>query len=575
MSDHPRILTLAGAGTGKTQVLTHRIARLWEQGTDPANMLALTFTRAAGAEMKERVIGLIGDDGKRLFCNTFHAFAVEVIRDNAEALGYDANFSIYGRAEQDELLKEVMADLKYKGSAKAVYAARAGDYAHLNAVERKAAGRVVSEYIYRLKQNNALDFDELISQLQWVLFDQKNDPAPRYRELYRHVFLDEFQDTDPEQWRAMRHLNPDNLFVVGDDFQSIYGFRGSDVGIILGLAKSPEWHTVKLEQNYRSTKPIIAAANALIRHNAQTEKILTTDKDGAEIEYREASDDEAEIIDIIERLEANQTLERHKTTAILARTNRQIDKAKAILTARGVRCETTSGAENPLAHPGTKRLIAWVDAMENPENEPALSKIATAALPKSAMLEVWKAQYAGSLPLADAIRATEQGEAFMKDFDEAGEAFKSKDLPMGLMSLITRFKIEPHRDAIHMITNWARRQAELGESATAKDMLAWARLCNILEKPAEEHTPDRVYLMTVHGSKGLEFDEVFIIGAAAGTFPGGGDIEEERRLFYVAMTRAREYLNICRPLTISGWNGKLAPTERSRFIGEALKGVTP
>jgi DNA helicase-2/ATP-dependent DNA helicase PcrA len=333
-SDYHRILCLAGAGTGKTAVLAHRIARLWEAGISPENILALTFTRAAGAEMKERVIWLIGPEGKKLFCNTFHAFCVDVIRDNAEHLGYDPGFTVYDQQEADELMDEVMADLKLKISKKKITKARMGGAGTMSAAERGAAFGAIREYEYRLRRNNALDFDGLIGTVKKAIHsDQAIHSGLNSR--YKHVFIDEFQDTDPAQWEIVTSMDPDNLFIVGDDFQSIYGFRGSDISIILSLADDPEWQTIKLEWNYRSTLSIITAANALIKHNNQTEKTLITDKPGLEISYREPEDEEAEITGIIQRLIANQQAAGWATTAILARTNRQLDRAKTISQGRG------------------------------------------------------------------------------------------------------------------------------------------------------------------------------------------------------------------------------------------------
>ena len=263
-SSHPRILALAGAGTGKTRVLTHRIASLWENGTSTKNILALTFTRAAGVEMKERVISLIGNDGKGLFADTFHAFCADLIRENASDLGYEPNFSIYDQAECDETMKDVLQGLKYKIPLTRIADFRAGKTERMLPTDLKQAKRAFKEYEFRLKRNNAFDFDGLIGTARKAIIER---PQIRLslKEKYKHVFVDEFQDTDSRQWQIVAGFEPENLFITGDDFQSIYGFRGSEVGIILGLAQSKNWQVIKLEQNYRSTAPIVEAANALLR----------------------------------------------------------------------------------------------------------------------------------------------------------------------------------------------------------------------------------------------------------------------------------------------------------------------
>lgn len=569
MTDYPRILTLAGAGTGKTQVLTRRIARLWEQGTDPANMLALTFTRAAGAEMKERVIGLIGDDGKRLFCNTFHAFCVELIREQADKIGYEPNFTIYDQSDSMELIAEITSDLKLKASAKAFSDTRRGKGDRLQLAQRKQAEQIVKEYDYRLKQSNAIDLDGLIP-LATSIMERHEAVRAEYRKRYRYVFVDEFQDTDKAQWELVcKWLNPINLFVVGDDFQSIYQFRGSDITIILGLAQDPEWKTVKLERNYRSTQPIITAANALIKHNTQTEKQLTTNKEGVAVEYREPQDDTTEITEIRERLEKN--IEAGIKTAILTRTNKQIERARELL--KGIPVNTTSAGANPINDGlGAKHLVAWITAICNPQDDSAVKRIASPQMAKYAMLEAEKAQLDTNEALIDALRATDVGALFAQTHKAVSEEFiynlNRGGLHDAITALIRQTHFEVGQSVIKAIDAWEHEQRKLGEPANAESFLNWVRLCNIAEKPAKELTADQIHLMTVHGSKGLEFDEVYIIGAAQGTFPSKGNIEEERRLFYVAITRARERLNISRPLTISDWNGTAKATERSQFINE-------
>jgi DNA helicase-2/ATP-dependent DNA helicase PcrA len=569
--DHRRLLCLAGAGTGKTQVLTRRIARLWEAGASPENMLALTFTRAAGAEMKERVIGLIGKCGRKLFCNTFHAFCVEVIRENAEALGYDENFSIYDQEESNTLLLEVLDDLRVNVTGKLLRQTRAGDTAGMSATQRMDARRAIREYDNRLKRNNALDFDGLINTVKSLLRDSP-ETRERYRARYTHVFVDEFQDTDPEQWAIVSLLDPENLFIVGDDFQAIYGFRGSDIKIILALAQDPAWHTVKLEQNYRSTAPIVAAANALIKRNTQTEKKLVAQTDGPPVEYRQPQDEDAEIAELESRL--NRNIEAGVTTAVLARTNKQLERARMILNSLYIPCTEPGDSFDPLRTPGAKAVFAWIAALENPEDGEAMKLAAATVLTRADINKIeslYLDNYGGG-KFTDYLDATAAGKALRERFRDARTTY------------LIGYEVSRPVESVHMlmeqlnisafwltnaIRSWEARQNELGEPATMRALLDLVRIRAITGRPAVEILPDKIHLMTVHGSKGLEFDEVHVIGMTHGGFPGRGNIEEERRLFYVALTRARRLLTVSCPRTSFDWSGKPRPTEESQFLREA------
>jgi len=566
--DAPRILCLAGAGTGKTSVLTHRIARLVEGGADPRGILGLTFTRAAGAEIKQRAIAMIGETGKGIFLNTFHAFCVEVIREFAERLGYGPDFSIYDQAESVELLEEVISDLKYKVTPKQVAQARSGGGEGMSASKCAMASRAAVEYEYRLKRNNALDFDGLIGAVKRAIqCDFVINKA--LRERYRHIFIDEFQDTDPAQWEIVSSIGAENIFVVGDDFQSIYKFRGANVGIILELAGSPEWQTIKLTRNYRSTAPIVEAANALIKHNRQTEKSLYSDKAGEPVVYREPTDESAEVVDLFGRLERN--LSAGRTTAVLARTNRQLRKAMMILNMREIPFETGGAADGALNSPEARKLLAWVAAIANPQDDAAFRKVATSYMGKAAFLQVEKRQLSGVGTFVDALRDSVEGAAFMALFEKLSERFKIFDQNVTTGVVFIAENIGPAvGDAINEIGKWEQRQIDLGEGHTAADLLEHVRIHDLAGYAGKERDPYRIQLLTAHGSKGLEFDEVFILGAAQGTFPSSRDHEEERRLFYVAMTRARQYLNISRPLEMADWGGIQKPTERSQFVAEAL-----
>jgi DNA helicase-2/ATP-dependent DNA helicase PcrA len=528
-------------------------------------MIALTFTRVAGAEMKSRVVGLIGDEGKKLFANTFHSWCAESVRENAGLAGYSPDFSVYGQEEADGLLAEVLRDMRF---TKVTVSQARGRRDGLGAIQREQAESAMREYGYRLRRANAMDFDGLVSAAKSLMAIQET--LARYRRQYKHVFVDEFQDTDPDQWDLVNLLAPENLFIVGDDFQSIYKFRGADVSIILRLAENPAWKVVKLERNYRSTKPIVAAANALIRHNRQTEKTLTADKDGADVSCHVAEDEEAEIRDIAYALK--DAAGRKKTVAILARTNRQLELAGRILTECGVPHERPGADPSPLRDEGARGLLAWIAAIENPQDDAAVKKAAAAKVRTALILEAEKEQLTSGGTLMEALGRMDKGGQFLDLYARQAAVFrKDGEISAAANRLVVSLGIDDG-GARHAISKWAQRQADLGEPATAAGLLDWVRMCDVAEKPTKEITPGMVYLMTAHGSKGLEFDEVFIIGAAQGTFPSRGDIEEERRLFYVAMTRARERLTISRPYRVADWRGNLKTTEESQFVREASGG---
>lgn len=568
-SDSPRILCLAGAGTGKTQVLTRRVARLSESGIPAGEMLALTFTRAAGAEMKDRVIKLIGDDGKQLFCNTFHAFCITVIREHIRKIGYEPGFSIYSPAEQQSLMLRVIQDLKLKITLPAVEGNRTGR-GTVSAIQRKQAETALKEYKARLRYNNAFDFESLIEYARELL--SRPEIADIYRERYTHVFVDEFQDTDPTQWELVSKINPKNLFVVGDDFQAIYGFRGSDIKIILSLAENPEWETIKLEINYRSTAPIIAAANNLIKHNTQTEKTLIAQKDGDKLEITAPDDFQAEIINIIPRLKQN--IERGISTAILARTNKQLANARTILNAHNVPCTSANESTNPFLSAGAKLVFDWFDAVENQNDDTAVKNVAyhyiSADIIDRIEAEQYKSQEGHFLSYAS---QNEQGFEFVQLCEEMQGKYAewSDNAPHEIVEgFADRLRIDDTKPLIAAIERWESKQREHGGKCTLEALREYAKLSAMIEAPAPKLTADEIHLMTAHGSKGLEFEDVFIIGAVRGIFPNKGDLEEERRLFYVAMTRARERLTISCPRTIEDFRGGNHETTQSPFIEEAL-----
>lgn len=591
-SDHPRILCLAGAGTGKTRVLTHRIARLYEDGVKPEYMLALTFTRAAGAEMKERIIKLIGDDGREIFCNTFHAWAVRLIRKYAYTLGYTPAFSIYDAEDKAAIIYQIITELQYSVKTEKVLEAMDKNTLYRVPLPEGDIEQIVNEYRFRCKKNNAIDLDGLIAAVGYLLKDEKIQDD--VRERWPYIFVDEMQDTDHRQMEILNAINPHNLFVVGDDHQAIYGFRGADVSIIMDISENPEYEVVKLEENYRSTIPIVNAANALIKHNNQTEKVLRSDRMGPEITLITEGTPVEELTEIYGVL---LDMQRHgiqyKDIAILGRTNKQIQEAAEALADAGIPCVIRTKSADAMESQEAKKLFSWMEAILNPKNDTAIESVLnwpeTTVQPREKQAaEMF--QLENDCSLKTALEATETAREFLElyqsiqlviwdNYDE-DEEVSAVDL-LGYIVNTALIKEWYHEQGLSnraqkiieldkILREWQAHQVEIGEAYSAAAWLEYYRMRMLETDKQEENHEDAVQVMTAHGSKGLEFEAVFIIGCNNKTFPlGRGDIEDERRLFYVAMTRAKKHLFLTRSLTKTlSWSDKQEMTEESVFLQE-------
>ena len=591
-SDHHRILCLAGAGTGKTRVLTHRIARLYEDGVKPEEILALTFTRAAGAEMKERIIQLIGDDGKDIFCNTFHAWAVRLIRQYAYRLGYTPAFTIYDTEDKISIIEQIIKDLQYKVDVKKVLEAMDKSTLYRVPLPEGDITGIVKEYTFRCKKNNAIDLDGLIAAVEYLLTDESVQSSVRAK--WPYIFVDEFQDTDHRQMGILDAINPQNLFVVGDDFQSIYGFRGADVSIIMNMAEDPEYEVIKLEENYRSTSPIVDAANSLIKHNNQTEKILRNDRKGPEIECESVINPESEwelIHTILEYLHKYNYIA-YKDIAILGRTNKQIQTAAEALTAAGIPNVVRTKSADCMESHDAKKIFAWMEAFLNPQNDAAIESVLNwpeqTIRPREKQLAEMYA-LTNECRLKTALEATETAVKFLDIFsdmqyvrwenydeDEEISAVDLFDIVVEQTAIVYIYhekgltnRIQTIREIDDTIRTWQEHQVEIGEPYTAAAWLEHYRTRMLETDRQEESHEDAVQIMTAHGSKGLEFEAVIIIGCNQKSFPlGKGDIEEERRLFYVAVTRAKKYLYLTRSTMRNTWGDKTEEAEQSIFISE-------
>lgn len=595
VSDSPYILLLAGAGSGKTKTLTTRIAYLNQNRVGTVNMLALTFTRLAGQEMKERVIKLIGEEeGKKLFCNTFHAFCVKLLKEFGKLVGIHESFTIYDQEDQESIIQAIIDEHGYSKKIKVkdvlhdIEQIRNSQEDELWSAESEKAAR---EYLWRLQQNNATDLDGLLYSARDALIH--NSVKEELHHRYKYVFLDEFQDTNNIQMSIIGLINPENRFVVGDDFQAIYGWRGANVNLILDFPLMyPGCEVIKLEQNYRSTKEIVDAANNLISHNIkQTKKKLIAEATGVPVTFLTVQDEEQEAKSIADNI-SRESKGNWSEFAILARTNRQLEIVKNLLDRANIPTQLIYNRDDVMKKQDIKMLLAAMEVAMNPGDNHSLRKLLKFPQPRITQMALEECELKAldnEIPLMDVLER-EKGKhpgiaelvhcgilirEAIQDGLDARETFYVTYQLIGAKqyheSKNLTNRINDFESACDFIAWWMHRQAELGESISPQSFLRWLRLKDMQEKLAEEK--NAVKLMTVHASKGLEFPTVFVIGMNQGTFPSKRtqDPEEERRLFYVAITRAKDRLYITRPIETIPWGNQVAVQEESQFLKELLQ----
>lgn len=597
-SDAKTIRCLAGAGSGKTRVLTGRMGYLHnEKRVGTSNMLALTFTRLAAKEMKDRLNKLIGpEEAKKLFVGTFHSFCVKVLREWGSQTGIEPNFTIYDEEDRQALLQAIISDL---GAKKVKMPNLLANMQVWDKVWPEGDfGRVVHEYYYRLAQCNALDLDLLLHRTNDLLdIDQVRD---YYRNIYRYVFVDEFQDTNTAQGSILLNLMPQSLFVVGDDFQSIYGWRGANVHTIINFGPVngfPEPETVKLEINYRSTKPIVDAANRLIAHNVnQTEKTLTTDRDGNPIACYEFDTEKKEfefVASGIKGIMQEYGSRKHiswRDFAVLARTNKQLQRLEEILNIWQVPCKIVNAGGDIFKKPVVKGVLDFIAAASNPTDNVTVKKAFSFPEPRATALQMDKWELKSlqdDIPLLDVIEnSAEPGadefdclirkmrQVLQEDGQDVEDVFGRGYRLLQVQEAMETKGLENRwndiQEALCQIIRWKDVQRKLGASISYDVFLRWLRTKDIQERLLQEEE-DSVRLLTIHAAKGLEFPAVFIIGMNQGVFPSkrSEDLEEERRLFYVAITRAKDNLVVTRAKERIVWGEHTEPTEPSQFLMEA------
>jgi len=589
------LLLLAGAGSGKTRVLTHRIAYLIENnGVNPWNILAITFTNKAAGEMRERVDNLIGFGSEQIWVSTFHSTCVRILRRHIDLLGFETSFTIYDTDDQKSVVKDIIKRMQLDSkmfkersvlsaisSAKdelispAEYKKEAwGDY------KKEKIADIYEAYQEALKKNNALDFDDLICKTI-ELFEKHPQVLENYQERFRYIMVDEYQDTNTAQFRLIYLLAKKykNLCVVGDDDQSIYKFRGANISNILDYEKYfPEATVIKLEQNYRSTQNILDAANAVIAHNTERkDKALWTEKkDGRKIHFRpfDTAYEEAEYIayDILHGQKKEGIS--YGQNAILYRTNAQSRLLEEQLVKGGVPYNIVGGT-NFYARREIKDLLSYLKTIDNGLDDLAVKRIINVPKRGIGNATIQKVQdYADERGLAfydallEAPMIPSLGKTATKlaPFITMMQVFRSKRDVYGLKELLEDIITtigyekyleendeEDYEDRIENVNELISKMAayeEMNEEATLSSFLEEVALVADIDELEDDG--NKVLLMTLHSAKGLEFDRVYLAGMEDGLFPSymsimdedPGAIEEERRLAYVGITRAREELTI-------------------------------
>ncbi|MCW2277973.1 DNA helicase PcrA [Heliophilum fasciatum] len=589
------LLILAGAGSGKTRVLTHRIARLIEQAhVSPYNILAITFTNKAAKEMQERLDGIIGPAARHIWVSTFHAACVRILRRDGDKIGYGREFVIYDSDDQLRLIKDCMKELQIDEKRFAPQAVRAQISNAKNqlldppAYERRAydfgeqtAAKVYHLYQRKLRANMAMDFDDLLMQTV-TLFRQHADVLQYYQNKFQYIHIDEYQDTNHAQYIWVKLLAEKfrNLCVVGDDDQSVYGWRGADIQNILDFEKDyPEATTLKLEQNYRSTSHILTAANSVVRHNrGRKEKQLWTENpSGTLIRTYVGESEKDEAYYIAQRIEelVGQG-RRYNDMALLYRTNAQSRALEDQLMRSGIPYRIFGG-RGFYERKEIKDIIAYLRLISNPADGVSLRRIIN--VPKRgigdtsvqklfdyAASQDWTASEAlrrvAEVPgLSRAVKLIQAFDRLISDLRAQAPNLLVTQIVQRMLDMtgyLRELELEKTEEAKSRIENVkeffsvTQEFDQRSEEKTLEEFLSGVSLIADTDNYAEED--DAVVLMTMHSSKGLEFPVVFLTGMEDNLFPSSRSIheeklmEEERRLCYVAITRAREELYLTRAL---------------------------
>lgn len=622
------MMVIAGAGSGKTRVLTYRIVYLMSQGVDPFNILALTFTNKAAREMKQRVAQMVGgSEAGNLWMGTFHSIFARILRVEADKLGYPRNFTIYDSQDSQSVIRAIIRDkqldrdiYKYKQIQSRISSFKNNlitvtaylndsDLVEADAMaKRPRMGEIYEEYVQRCFKAGAMDFDDLLLKTNELL-TKFPEVLAKYQDRFRYILVDEYQDTNHSQYLIVRALSDkfQNICVVGDDAQSIYAFRGANINNIFNFQKDYDNVQVyRLEQNYRSTGVIVNAANSVIENNEQRlEKVVWTDnEDGNPIKVHVSPTDAEEgrfvAASIVENIEQNHNP--YNDYAILYRTNAQSRAMEDALRRRNIPYRIYGGLSF-YQRKEVKDVLSYLRLLVNPKDEEALKRVInypSRGIGQTTLdrLNIAANHYQRSiyevienidkldLKINSGIRTR------LKNFliliqsltvsAQKADAFEITDLVARKTGLITEFKkdsspegmlrVQNLEELLNGIKDFVEQQKEIdGATGDISEFLEDVALATDLDKDTEDN--NRVALMTVHLAKGLEFPYVYIVGLEENLFPSGmnlnsrSELEEERRLFYVALTRAEKQAYLTYAQTRYQW-GKLTDAEPSRFIDE-------
>ncbi|MBO9701218.1 MAG: UvrD-helicase domain-containing protein [Sporocytophaga sp.] len=615
-------MIIAGAGSGKTRVLTFRIANLIQKGVDPFNILSLTFTNKAAKEMRERIEKVVGPEARGLWMGTFHSVFARILRAEAEKIGYTSNFTIYDSDDSKTLIKQIVKEQYldeklYKPSTvlarisgaknRLISAQEYLNNPHFMADDASAMrpemGKLYKLYQDRCFKAGAMDFDDLLFNTN-ILFKNHIDVVNKYQNIFKYVLVDEFQDTNLSQYSITKKLSAKNrnICVVGDDAQSIYAFRGADIQNILNFEKDyPELQVYKLEQNYRSTKVIVNAANSVIGKNkAQLKKnVFTENETGKLIEIIKATSDNEEgrmvATAIFEEKMAHQL--KNKDFAILYRTNSQSRAFEEALRRMNLKYKVVGGLSF-YQRKEIKDLVAYLRFTLNPNDEQALRRIIN--YPKRGIGDTTVSKLL--------VTAEEQGASLWDVLNNVHSVIPGRAAAAieGFVVQIKNYmRLAENKDAFETAIEVAQSSGILKELYEDKTVEGLSRYENVQEllngikefvdnpniedkklgsflqeislltdiEEEKDKDNDFIVLMTIHSAKGLEFKSVYIVGMEEELFPSQmmlssrADLEEERRLFYVAITRAQS--NLCLSFAATRYRfGRLKECEPSRFLNE-------
>lgn len=584
------VLVIAGAGSGKTKVLTHKIAFLiQEKQVKPWNILAITFTNKAANEMKQRVENLLSDSSNDIWMGTFHSICVRILRRYIDRIGFDSSFIIFDTSDQRTLVKDCLKELKVddklftdravlseiSNAKNEMLEPKAYSVKYANDFRKEAIGKVYELYQKRLRENNAIDFDDIINYTIKILTENQ-DVLEYYTEKFKYVLVDEYQDTNKAQFMLISILASKygNITVVGDNDQGIYSFRGADISNILNFERDfPGTKIIKLEQNYRCTGNILKAANAVIKHNeTKYDKKLWTENNEGNIPCIYSGDDEYdEASYIINQIRFLKTEEYFKFSdfAVLYRMNSQSRAIEDILRREDIPYKIIGGLKF-YERKEVKDIIAYLRLIFNPSDNMSLKRIINEpkrGIGKTSLDNIAKISEETGNSMYDIIKNAEKyglNRVYLnsREFIEAIEELRSKKDNMLISDLIKEtlkktgytkaLELENTVEAETRIQNLdefltvAIEFEEESADNTLAEFLEGITLSSDVDNLEDEE--ESVTLMTLHSAKGLEFPVVFLVGMEEGIFPGyksigePKELEEERRLFYVGITRAKQYL---------------------------------